>query len=330
MMHALVPILLVAVADEPLTRFTFTEPHMGTRFQLTLYAPDEAKARAASKAAFERIAELDRIMSDYKPDSELMQLCKKSGGAPVSVGPELFHVLAHAQEIAGLSDGAFDVTIGRVSRLWRRARKSHELPSADELAKARDLVGYKNLILDPDAQTVRLAKRGMMLDLGGIGKGYAADEAQEVLKKHGITRALVAAGGDIVVSGPPPDADGWSVGVAPLNNPNAKPSRYLVLKDSAVSTSGDFEQHIEIDGKRYSHLIDPRTGVGLSERLSVTVIARHGIYADPLTKAVSVLGAERGLALIESLEGTAALIVQKSETGEKEWMSKRFQSKHAP
>jgi thiamine biosynthesis lipoprotein len=315
---------LRAPTEPPLGRHVFTELHMGTRFQITLYAPDEATAARAAKAAFARIAALDGIMSDYRPTSELMQLCQKAGGPPVAVSEELFFVLAKAQEVSRRSDGAFDVTVGPVVRLWRKARKTHELPDPQELARARALVGYDKMKLDPKARTVQLLQPGMQLDLGGIAKGYAADEALAVLHKHGITRALVAAGGDIAASGPPPDAAGWTVGIAPLENPAGKPSHLLLVHDAAVSTSGDAAQHVEIGGKRYSHIVDPRTGIGLVGRRSVTVVARRGIDADSLTKVVSVLGPERGLPIIEATEGTAALVVQRTERGTETVASKGF------
>src|SRR5262249_25543131 len=301
--------------EPKLARFTFTEPHMGTMFKIILYAPDEPTANRVVKAAFQRIATLDAIMSDYRSTSELMQLCRKAGGDPVLVSEPLFYVLARAQEVSRLSDGAFDVTVGPVVRLWRRARKTQQLPDPQKLAQARALVGYQNIRLDEPAHTVQLLKPGMQLDLGGIAKGYAADEALRVLEQHGIPRALVAAGGDIAVSGPPPDAEGWNVGIAPLEDPNRKPSRYLLLHDAAVSTAGDAAQYVEIDGKRYSHIVDPRTGIGLVGRQSVTVVARHGIMADSLTKVVSVLGPERGLAITEGLEGVSALAVRKTDKG---------------
>src|SRR5262249_22764670 len=156
-------------------------PHMGTRFQLTMYAPDEATASKAARAAFARIAELDGIMSDYRPASELMRLCAKAGGDPVPVSPELFAVLDKAQEVSRLSAGAFDVTVGPVVRLWRLARRTQRLPEAEQLARARALVDYRNIKLDPEKRTVQLLKAGMQLDLGGIGKGFAADEAHKVL-----------------------------------------------------------------------------------------------------------------------------------------------------
>jgi len=297
---------------------------MGTRFKIIVYARDEDAAKSAIKAAFQRIAGLDGIMSDYRSTSELMRLCQKAGGDPVPVSDDLFRVLEQSQEIARLSDGAFDVTVGPVIRLWRQARRSHEMPDPKELARARELVGYKNVRLDAKSRTVQLLMPDMRLDLGGIGKGYAADAALTTLKEHGITQALVAAGGDIAVSGPPPGSDGWTIGIAPLLDPDAKPNRYLVLHDAAVSTSGDSEQYLEIHGKRYSHIVDPRTGIGLVDRMSVTVVAPHGIIADPMTKVVSVLGPHRGLALIDATDEVAALVVRKTENGILTLESKRF------
>src|SRR5262249_49685607 len=155
------------------------EPHMGTRFQIILYAPNQAMARQASTAAFARIAELDASMSDYRPASELMQLCARAGGEPVVVSPDLFFVLAEAEEVSRLSAGAFDGTVGPVVRLWRLARRTQRLPPTEQLVKARALVGWQNVRLDPAKRTVQLLKSGMLLDLGGIAKGYAADEAQK-------------------------------------------------------------------------------------------------------------------------------------------------------
>ena len=313
-----------AAAGPAGTRFTFTEPHMGTRFRIILYAPDEAAAKEAARDAFTRIAELDGIMSDYRPASELMRLCQKAGGQPVRVGEDLFVVLSRAQEVSRLSAGAFDVTVGPVVRLWRRARKTQQLPDPEKLARARALVGYRNVHLDARARTVQLVKPDMLLDLGGIAKGYAADAALAVLKRHGIAQALVAAGGDIALGAAPPGKEGWTVAIAPLGEPGGKPKRYLLLHDAAVSTSGDAEQHVEIDGKRYSHVIDPRTGMGLVGRASVTVLGPNGLTVDPLTKVVSVLGPQRGLRIIDGLQGVSALVVRQADKGVQTFASKRF------
>lgn len=297
---------------------------MGTKFKITVYAADEAAAQKATRAAFARIAELDGIMSDYRPTSELMRLCEKSGGDPVKVSDDLFEVLSRAQEVSRLSDGAFDVSVGPLVKLWRRARFQKKLPDADELAKTRALVGYQDIILDAKDRTVRLRKPGMRLDLGGIGKGFAADAAHVVLKRHGVTSALVAAGGDITVSNPPPDSKGWKIGIAPVEDPDRDPKRFVLLANAAISTSGDAEQFIEIEGKRYSHIVDPRTGLGLIGRISVTVIARDGTAADSLTKLVAILGPERGLPIIDRIDGASALFIRKTETGEEAFKSKRW------
>lgn len=319
----------VCRADPPessssLKRFEFTRPHMGTVFRLVLYAEDEGLARRAAEAAFARVADLDNKLSDYREDSELMRLCQRAGGEPVHVSRDLFTVLEAAQDLARRSGGAFDVTIGPLSRLWRRSRRQRELPSAERLAQARSLVGYEKVILDPNQQTVRLTQPGMVLDLGGIAKGFAADEAQKVLQSSGIRSALVAAGGDIVVSDAPPDAPAWRIGIAPLDDPNRPPTRTLSLVRAAVSTSGDAEQFVEINGVRYSHILDPKTGLGLVGRQSVTVIAPHGTTSDGLATAVSVLKPEEGLKLVESLPGTAAWIVVRDTKGEREYRSSRW------
>jgi thiamine biosynthesis lipoprotein len=316
----------IKAADPPLSRFTFTEPHMGTQFKIILYAGDQTTAKTVAKAAFQRIADLDVIITDYRSTSELMRLCQKAGEEPVRVSEDLFRVLERSQEVARLSDGAFDVTIGPVVLLWRQARRTHEMPDSKKLAQARELVGYRNLLLNAKNRTVQLLKPGMRLDLGGIGKGYAADAALAVIKDRGINQALVAAGGDIAVSGPPPETEGWTIGIAPLLDPDAKPKRYLILHDAAVSTSGDSEQYLEFNGKRYSHIVDPKTGVGLTDRMSVTVVAPNGTTADPLTKVVSVLGPERGFEIIDSIEGVAALIVRKTDQGLVTTESKRFKN----
>ena len=306
----LVSICGFQAADEAaLKKYHFSEPHMGTTVSLTLFAKDEATATKAAQAAFARVAELDGIMSDYKPASELMQLCKKAGGPPVPVSKDLFTVLEYAQEVSRKSDGALDVTVGPIVRLWRKARRTRELPSAEELKRALALVGYEKIRLDPQRRTVQLLVMGMLLDLGAIAKGYATDAALEVLRRHGIRQALVAAGGDIRVGDAPPDAKGWKIGIAPLKNPAAPPEHFLLLVNAGVSTAGDAEQFIEIGGTRYSHIVDPKTGMGLVGRRSATVIAPNDTLADALDTALCVMGPDRGLKLIESMKETAALYV---------------------
>jgi thiamine biosynthesis lipoprotein len=313
-----------ALAGSAESRFSFGEPQMGTWFKITLYASDEEEARRAARDAFDRIADLDRMLTDYNPESELMRLCRRSGGAPVPVSRELFFVLGRAQDVSRRSGGAFDVTVGPVVRLWRRARRTGRLPDAQQIAEARELVGYQRVRLDEQHHTVQLQKAGMRLDFGGIAKGYAADEALLVLKRRGIMSALVAAGGDIAVSGAPPDAPGWKIAIARLGDPPDAPSGEVILHHAAVSTSGDTEQFVEIDGKRYSHIVDPRTGMALTSRRSATVIASDGTAADSLTKVASVLEPDRAFPIIEEFVGASALVVRQGSHGLETFASKGF------
>ena len=197
-------------------RFEYAEPHMGTLVRIAFYARDEDAARRGSAAAFARIARLDETLSDYRDASELTQVSRASGSGPIVVGSDLFRVLEAAQRFARASGGAFDVTAGPLSVLWRQARRQQRLPDAARLAEARDRVGFDRMTLDAAARTVTLRDAGMQLDLGGIAKGFAADEALEALAAAGITRALVAAGGDVAAAEPPPGERGWRVTIATI------------------------------------------------------------------------------------------------------------------
>ena len=310
--------------EEPLQRYEFAHPAMGTLFTITLYAPDSASAEAAARAAFKRVEALEDILSDYQADSELNRLRDQPYGRPVPVSAELFDVLQRAQRTAELTDGAFDPTIGPYVRLWRFARKRHVLPTPQEIAEARAAVGWQKLQLDPGAHTVTLLVPNMRLDVGSIGKGYAADQVLRLLKARGIDRALVAASGDIAVGNPPPGKRGWKIAIAPFGGATNSPPRIVLLRNAGISTSGDTEQFIVIDGVRYSHIVDPATGLGLTRRIQATVIGPDATTTDCLDTAVSLLGVQRGLALIESWPGTSALIVTEEDGQTHTFTSRRF------
>jgi len=311
-------------AASPVRRFDFTHPAMGTQFTINLYAADQASAEAAADAAFRRIDALEDVMSDYEADSEVMRLCDQPYGKPVAVSADLFEVLERAQWIAKVSDGAFDATVGPYVRLWRFARKRKVLPTAAELATAKAAVGWQKVRLDRQNQTVTLLAPNMRLDLGGIGKGYAADQALRILKGRGIDRALVAASGDIAIGEAPPEREGWKVGIATFGTRTNQITRTLVLHNAGVSTSGDSEQFIEIKGIRYSHIVDPRTGLGLTTRIQDTVIGPDATMTDSLDTTVNVLGVKRGLALVESMPRTAAMISTKEGDEVQVFLSHRF------
>ncbi len=295
-----------------LTRFEFTEPQMGMPFRIVVYASDALTASQAAAAAFARVAVLNQVMSDYEDDSELTLLSRTAGsGQAVRVSDDLWRVLERGQRLAERTRGAFDVTVGPVVQLWRRARRQHELPDPTRLTAALEAVGYRKLELNPRAHTAQLLAPKMRLDLGAIAKGYALDEALQVLRARTVARALVSCGGDIVVGAPPPGKAGWRIEIAPLDVTNAPPPRFVLLKNCALATSGDVFQHVEIEGRRYSHIVDPRTGIGLTDHSLVTVIAPDGATADSLATAVSVLGPQAGLELVEATPGVAAQIVRR-------------------
>lgn len=307
------------------TRFEFSEPQMGMEFRVVLYAPDAGTARHAVNAMYRRVTELNLILSDYEEDSELTQLNRTAGsGRAVRVSPDLWRVLEEGQEWAQRTHGAFDMTVGPVVQLWRRARRQHELPSRDRLERARAAVGYAYLELDPPRRAVRLTRPGMRLDLGGIAKGYVLDEAVRVLERHGLRRVLLQAGGDLVVGDPPPGRPAWRVETSSASGPGAPPAQSLLLRRCALATSGDLFQYVEIDGVRYSHIVDPRTGLGLTDHSQVSVIARRGMTADALATALSVLGPSDGIALVEDTSGAAARVVRKVSGRWEIWESRRW------
>ena len=300
-------------AATSLRRFEFTRVEMAMPVRIVLYSDSEEAATKAATAAFDRFRKLNEILSDYDPESEVSRLSRTAGsGRCVPVSRDLWEVLATARQVSEASGGAFDISIGPVSRLWRRARRRHELPSPERLKEALQLVDYRYVQMVPDRRCVTLVERNMRLDLGGIGKGYAIDEALSVLRAHGIDSALVDASGDIGVSGPPPQLPGWRIGIA-SPEPNAPPEGFFWLVNTAIAQSGDLWQHVEIGGKRYSHIVDPKTGIGLTDRGSVTIVAPDAMTADAVASAVSILGPERGLALVEEMPDLAGRYVHAPE-----------------
>lgn len=303
--------------DNPpkLNRFDYSQVLMGTQFRISLYASDRATANEASSAAYARVEQLNTVLSDYDPHSEVRQMCSQTG--PVVVSQPLFDVLSASQRMAAESDGAFDATVGPFVGLWRKARLSRKLPHSDLIAKARDRVGYRLIALNASDRSVELRRADLRIDLGGIAKGYAADEALKALKKFGIRSALIDAGGDIVCSDAPPHKQAWviAVGKKQLQNTNhpddvkAKDNkrRLIQITNAAVATSGDQFQFVEFEGKRYSHIVDPKTGMGLTQRRNVTVIAKDGMTADGLASAISVMG-QPGFRLLKKYSAAALII----------------------
>jgi thiamine biosynthesis lipoprotein len=291
------------------SRWEFVEPHMGTLFQIVVFAPTVGPAKAAARAAFDRIAQLNGIMSDYDPRSELMRLCAQPSGKPVRVSEDLLRILQRSQQLAEETGGAFDVTLGPVIRLWREARRTRQLPSPAARTAALASVGFKKLRIDAARSAVTLLAPGMQLDLGGIAKGYAADAALAVIARHGFPSAMVAASGDLALGNPPPGESGWRVELPADPSTPGQPCVVLAA-NAGISTSGDAEQFLELGGVRYSHIVDPATGVGLTRSVTVTVVAREATASDGLATACSVLPPERLQRLAEKSAEPIRVIVQ--------------------
>jgi thiamine biosynthesis lipoprotein len=301
--HAIVALLLPVSLPAEERRFVFERPLMATRFAITCHGEDESAARKAAEEAFDAGEEVNRIASDYSPESELMRL---PTGQATTVSPVFAELLTASFRFAEASGGAFDPTLGRLTKLWRDSRRTRQLPAPDDLAKAREAGGWKHAAWDPTASTILLGKPGMQLDLGGIAKGYAADRMLAVMVKAGFSSTCIAAGGDLRLGEPPPGKTAWRVGLQTFDED--KPEEVVELANCAVSTSGDLHQFAEIDGKRYSHILDPASGVGLTERIAVSIIAPNATTSDALATAACVAGPERAEALALKAGATKVIV----------------------
>lgn len=315
-------LLVGALAGPPdqseFQRFEFAQTEMAIPISIIMYAPDSATAAKAAETAFDRIHALNSILSDYDEESELRRLCRTSSeGNPIPVSNDLWRVLQFAGKLSEQTDGAFDVTIGPLTHLWRRTRRLKELPSTEAIKAALTRVDYRAIRLNSDRQSVELLKPNMLLDLGGIAKGYALEEAYRVLEKRGITCVLIHAGGDMVIGEPPPGKSGWKIGIGQAER-EAPPRFYLSLAKTEMATSGDRFQYVEIGGKRYSHLIDPKTGMGLTNRCQTTVVVPLGTLADGLASSICILGPQKGMKMLEKVPGAAAYIIELNEKEGKE------------
>lgn len=289
---------------QSLVRHEFRRSVMGTEARIVLHAASESLAREAAGAAFERMLSVEAVASDWIADSELSELGRAAGGDALPISELLFEVLAQARVVAARTDGAFDPTCGPLTQLWRAHRDTHTLPASDAIEAARALVDWRALELDAEHGTARLARPGMRLDLGGIAKGFACDEALAVLEQRGCGSALVELGGDLVVGAPPPERAGWRITV---DCRGAGEPRELLLVRQAVATSGDTFQFIDVAGERYSHVLDTRTGLGLQTSLCTTVVAPTCTLADALATALNVAGPTAGAELAARFEGVRLL-----------------------
>lgn len=310
--YGLVVCLALTCADALAQRkFVFEEPKMGSPFTITIFTADSARAATTAASAFRLADSLNAILSDYIDSSEINRLSATAGsGRYVQVSQPLFNILTAAQAAAVLSGGAYDITVGPVVQLWRTAREAKAFPDKDSLEAALQKTGYRSIRLDSAHRSVLLEKKGMRLDVGGLGKGFVAAAALQHIQQQGFGQAMVNAGGKIVTGDAPAGQSGWLIGITPAGVEETLLPQLLSLQNQAVSTSGDMYQYVELAGKKYSHIVDPATGLGLSHRRHVTVIAKDGTTADWLSTACSILSIRESMQLLKKVEGAALLVTE--------------------
>jgi thiamine biosynthesis lipoprotein len=321
-----------SIAPTPLVepqRVVFEGKAMGTHILLATFttdALDEAAIRPRLEKAFAELQRLERIMTTWRDDSEISLVNAAAGREAVAVGPEALEVIDKSLWISRASGGVFDITFEAMHGLWKFDQDLEErVPARAAIEKARKKIDYRKIQVDPVKGTVKLGEAGMRMSLGGIAKGYAVDAAARVLRAEGLASFFVQAGGDLYVAGAKPDGARYRVGV---RDPRGKdPSDFfarLEVEDHAFSTAGDYERSFIRDGKRYHHIIDPRTGYPATASRSVTVWAKDAFTADAVDDAVFILGPEKGLALVESIDDCGAVVV---DARNKVWVSKRLVGK---
>ena len=279
--------VFISVAQE--NRYTYSMQKMGSPFNLVIYADTKQIADSAAQESFKLVDSINIVCSDYDSSAELYKLQFAAVGKPIKVSSMLMELLCTSSQAYKDADGSFDITVGPLSRLWRNARKSQIFPTATAINEARKSIGFNKVQLDSSAQTITFLQPNMQLDMGAIAKGYAADKVLALLKSFGITNALVDAGGDMVAFGMPPQKKGWTIGINVPGQQEKLLERKLVLSNKAVATSGDAFQYMLHEGKKYAHIIDARTGYGVTFQRNVTVVAPTATTADWLATACSIL-----------------------------------------
>lgn len=296
-----------------LKRFEFSKNKMGSSFNLIFYHTDSIEATRLAGECFSLVDSLNNIFSDYSTESEVGRLATMLIVKEQKISDELFQMILQSKQAWIRSGKTFDITIGALTQLWRKTKGEHSFPDSAEIIKAKQSTGFENLIINEKSKTISFKKPGMRFDFGGIVKGFAAQKVIDLLKTKNVTIALADAGGDIAMSNSPPKKNGWTVGINVPESENELLDKKLELKNCAVATSGDVYRYTIHDGKKYSHIIDPRTGYGITSQRNVTVIAKDGATADWLATACSILPIEKALALAKKENAALFIATLKDE-----------------
>lgn len=281
---------------------------MGSRFEITVVSENEAKANEEIDLAISEISRIEKLISSWDPNSQTSKINKNAGIKPVKVSAELFDLIKRAKSISELTDGAFDISYASMDALWKFDGSMTKMPSEEKIKASVAKIGYKNIVLDPKDQSVFLKITGMKIGFGAIGKGYAADKAKELLMKKGVVAGIINASGDMNTWGQQPDGSEWKVAITnPLNKNNA--FALLPIDNEAVVTSGNYEKYVIFNGKRYTHIIDPRTGYPATGIVSATVFAPRAELADALATSVFVMGKDVGIDRINQLPDIECILI---------------------
>ena len=284
---------------------------MGSSFSFTAIHENDTIAWKSIESAIQECQRIERLISSWNPESQTSEVNKNAGERPVKVSGELFQLIERAKKVSDLTNGAFDISFASIDKLWKFDGSMTTLPSEKEINASVRLIDYQSIILNKEDTTVLLARQGMKIGFGGIGKGYAANKAKQIMQEQGIANGIVNAGGDLITWGTQADGESWKVGIAAPDAPGQIVS-WVTVSGQAVVTSGDYERYAEIGGNRYAHIIDPRTGWPVTGVRSVTVICPDAELADALATAVFVMGPKKGIELIDQLASIECLIVDDS------------------
>ena len=280
---------------------------MGTRFEITLVSTQEA-ANQYLNAAQGEIERIERLISSWDANSQTAEINRQAGIKPVKVAKELYDLIARSIEISKITQGAFDISYAALDPVWFFDGRMKAVPSESQRLKSVQNIGFKDLVLNAKEQTVYLPKKGMKIGFGAIGKGYAADATKKLMKSLGVSSGIINASGDLTSWGKKPDGTDWQVGISNPENP-AKVFSWFPVRDAAVATSGNYEKYVTLEGKQYSHIMDPRTGMPVSGIKSVTVFAPNAELADAFATAVFIMGIDTGIDTISQLPGMSCIIV---------------------
>lgn len=282
---------------------------MGNSFEITVVADDEQWAQEKIAMAIAEIRRIEKLLTTFDDNSQTNQINRMAGIAPVKVDAEVFELIKRSLRISALTDGAFDITYGSVDkRLWNFDRNMTQLPDPETARAAVRLIDYRNVMLDETESTVMLKEKGMRIGFGGIGKGYAADKAKALLVQEGVQSGIVNASGDLVTWGLQANQQPWTIGIAHPDDART-PFSWLNISDRAIATSGNYEKYVLIGGKKYSHTINPKTGMPVSGIKSVTIISPYAEIADAMATPVMVMGVKAGLNLVNQIQHLACIIV---------------------